>query len=78
MIDNLLSMFGIHKIGLIVGMASQIVRTFEQEFAADVEAKGSAIDGIIALLQTHQAQMVAGQAEQESAPVATPSAAPAA
>lgn len=59
MIEKLFGMFGIHKIGLITGMASQIVRTFDQEFAKDGDAKNAAIDAIIEMLQKHKDQVVA-------------------
>lgn len=62
MIEKLFSVFGIHKIGLITGMASQIVRTFEQEFAKDGDAKNAAIDAIIEMLQRHKDQIVAKDA----------------
>ncbi len=56
MIEKLFSAFGIHKIGLITGMASQIVRTFDQEFKEDGDAKNAAIDAIVEMLQKHKDQ----------------------
>lgn len=57
MIDRLMDVFGygaIHKIGLLTGMASQVARTFEQEFAQDHDSKNAAIDALIELLQKHK------------------------
>ena len=57
MIDRLLEIFGsgaIHKIGMVTGVASQVVRTFEQEFAQDHDAKNAAIDALIELIQKHK------------------------
>lgn len=61
-------MFGIHKIGLITGMASQIVRTFEAEFAKDGDAKNAAIDAIIEMLQKHKDQVASLPPEDPVAP----------
>lgn len=63
--QDLFNIFGIHKIGLLTGMASQIVRTFEQEFKEDDNAKNAAIDAFIIMLQTHK-----NQVEPKSDPVA--------
>ena len=57
MIDRLMDLFGcgaIHKIGLLTGMASQVVMTFEKEFQQDSDAKNAAIDAFIELLQKHK------------------------
>lgn len=57
MIDHLLSIFGveaIHKVGMVVTVASQVVRTFEQEFAKDHNSKKAAIDAVIELLNKHK------------------------
>lgn len=57
MIDRLLGLFspgGIHKIGMITGVASQVIRTFEQEFADNHDGKNAAIDALIELLQKHK------------------------
>ena len=70
MIEKLFSMFGIHKIGLITGMASQIVRTFDQEFAKDQNAKNAAIDAIIDMLQKHKDQVASMPPEAPVAPEA--------
>ena len=54
MIDKLLGMFGIHRLGMLVQVASQVVRTFEQEFAQDCASKNAAIDAIIEILKSHK------------------------
>lgn len=57
MIEKLLEIFGhtgIHKIGMITGVASQVVRTIDQELAGNHEHKVVAIDSIIEILQKHK------------------------
>lgn len=54
MIDKLLGIFGIHRVGMLVTVASQVVRTFEQEFQKDGDSKNAAIDAIIEILQSHK------------------------
>lgn len=54
MIDKFLSIFGVHRVGMVVTVASQVIRTFEQEFAADGNAKNAAIDAIVEILQQHK------------------------
>lgn len=54
MIDKFLSIFGVHRVGMLVTVASQVVRTFEQEFAQDGNAKNAAIDAIVEILQQHK------------------------
>jgi len=57
MIEKLFSVFGlngIHRVGMIVSVASQVVKTFEQEFAQDHDGKNAAIDAIVELLLKHK------------------------
>lgn len=57
MLDKLLSLFGvgaIHRVNMVVNIASQIVNTFEKEFAQDKDGKKAAIDTLIDLLQKHK------------------------
>ncbi len=54
MIDKFLALFGVHRVGMIVTVASQVIRTFEQEFAQDGNAKNAAIDSIIEILNQHK------------------------
>jgi hypothetical protein len=57
MIDQFFSLFqngAVHKIALLTGVCSQVIRTFEQEFAQDQNAKAAAIDTLIDLLQRHK------------------------
>lgn len=57
MIDKFFTMFknsAVHKIALLTGICSQVIRTFEQEFAQDNDAKNLAIDTTIDLLKQHK------------------------
>jgi hypothetical protein len=57
MIDKFFSLFqnsAVHKIALLTGVCSQVIRTFEQEFAQDANSKDAAIDTLIDLLQRHK------------------------
>lgn len=57
MFGSILSSFGvgaIHRLAMITGFTSNIIRTFEQEFANDQNAKNAAIDSIIDLLKSHK------------------------
>ena len=57
MIDKFFSLFqnsAVHKIALLTGVCSQVIRTFEQEFAQDANSKDAAIDTLIDLLQKHK------------------------
>jgi len=53
-LDNLLDVFekdAIHRIGLITTVTSQVLKTFEQEFANSKPSKNAAVKALIALLQ---------------------------
>lgn len=54
MIDKFLSIFGIHRVGMVVTVASQVIRTFESEFAKDGDAKNAAIDAVVEILLNHK------------------------
>lgn len=54
MIDKFLSLFGVHRVGMVLTVASQVIRTFEQEFAQDKDAKNAAIDSIVEVLLQHK------------------------
>lgn len=54
MINRLLSLFGIHRTGMVLGVASNVIRAFEQEFAQDHDAKCAAIAALIDVLQQHK------------------------
>jgi hypothetical protein len=59
MIEKFFSLFketAVHKMAVLTGVCSQIIRTFEQEYAAEPEAKDAAIDTIIDLLQKYKAE----------------------
>jgi len=57
MIDRFLEIFGLgalHKVGMVTGVASQVIRTFEQELAQNHTARNACIDALIELLQKHK------------------------
>lgn len=54
MIDKFLSIFGIHRVGMLTAVASQVIKTFEQEFQKDGDAKNAAIDAMIEILTNHK------------------------
>ena len=57
MIEQLFSIFGkgtAHKLALLTAVGSNVIRTFEQEFAQDKNARDAAIDTLIAILQKHK------------------------
>jgi hypothetical protein len=54
MINELLSTFGVHKGSLILGVASNVVRAFETEFANDHDTKKAAIAALLAILEAHK------------------------
>lgn len=57
MIEKFFEIFkdgAMHKIALLTGMASQVIRTFDQEFSQDKNAKEAAIDTLIDLLKKHK------------------------
>ena len=66
MMDKIFSLFGIHRTGLIMTVASQVIKTFEQEFARDGNAKLAAIDALLSILQQHRE----GEKAIHAAPVA--------
>lgn len=72
MLDQLLSLIGVHRVGLVAGVASQVIRTFEQEFAQDHNAKNAAIDTMIDVLNKHKV-IEAASAPVAPAPVVAPS-----
>ena len=57
MLDKLFEVFGskgVHRISMLCGIASNILKAFETEFKDDKSAKNAAIDTIIDLLQKHK------------------------
>jgi hypothetical protein len=72
MLDGLFSIFkngAIHRTALVTGIASNVVKAFEQEFAQDGNAKDAAIDALIYLLQQHK-NSAAAPAQVASQPAA--------
>lgn len=57
MLDKLLAFLGvgaIHKTAMVAGVASNVVKAFEQEFAQDHNGKNAAIDTLVQLLLAHK------------------------
>jgi hypothetical protein len=57
MIEAFFSMFqnsAVHKIALLTGVCSQVIRTLEQEFSKDKNGKDAAIDTLITLLTQYK------------------------
>lgn len=67
MIDKLLSVFGVHKAGMVIGIASNVIKAFETEYAQDHDAKLAALDTIIAVLKQHRDQMPSSAPAEKSA-----------
>ena len=77
MISQLLSDFGIHKAGMILGVASNVVRAFETEFAQDHEVKVAALAALIDVLEAHRDAPAAPAPVNAPAPAAPVAPAPA-
>jgi hypothetical protein len=57
MLKQLLSIFSsnsVHRLALVTSIGANIIKTFEQEFAQDNDAKNAAIDTLVALLLAHK------------------------
>lgn len=57
MIDQFFALFSnnaVHRVALISSICSNVVRTFEQEFANDKTGKNVALDALVNLLQQHK------------------------
>lgn len=54
MIDKFLSLFGVHRVGMVLTVASQVIKTFEQEFQKDGDSKNAAIDALVEVLLQHK------------------------
>lgn len=54
MMDKLLSLLGIHRVGMVFGIASNIIKAFDQEFQTDTDAKNSAIDSLVKILLSYK------------------------
>ena len=61
MISQILSLFGIHRAGMVLGVASNVIRAFEQEFGQDHDAKKAALAALIDVLQQHKEATVPAQ-----------------
>jgi len=71
MIEEYFKLFqcsAVHKIALIASVCSQVIRTFEQEFAKDPDGRNAAIDTFIELLQKHRAAPLPVEAEAQPTP----------
>lgn len=74
MIEKLFSIFSsnqVSRIALVTTIAANIIKTFEQEFAEDHDAKNAAIDTMIDLLKMHKDSTVQAPKPQENAPPAS-------
>lgn len=77
MIDQLLTDFGIHKSGMIVGVASNVIRAFETEFAENHDVKNAAIAALINVLEAHRnAPQVLAPVASAASPIPAPTPAP--
>lgn len=54
MISGLLAVLGIHKAGMVLGVASNVIRAFEIEFANDHNVRNAALSALIDILQAHK------------------------
>lgn len=57
MFKDVLSMFpsnAIHRLALVASIGSNILKTFDQEFAADMNSKDAAIDALVQLLNAYK------------------------
>lgn len=62
MLAQLLSIFqsnSVHRLALVTSIGANVIKTFEQEFAQDHNAKDAAIDTLVALLQSHKGVVAA-------------------
>ena len=74
MIDKLLSLLGIHRTGLVFGIASNIIKAFDTEFGKDIDAKNAAIDSVVAILLSYKDSVKAAPATPPAITNKTPSA----
>jgi hypothetical protein len=73
MLKELLSIFSsnsVHRLALVTSIGANVIKTFEQEFAADHSAKDAAIDTLVALLQSHKGAPAAPAPAQPPVPPA--------
>lgn len=68
MIDKLLSLLGIHRTGMVFGIASNIIKAFDTEFGKDCDAKNAAIDSIVAILLSYKDSVKAAPITPASLP----------
>jgi len=57
MLDQLLSIFKskpVHSLAMVTSIAANIIKTFEQEYASDKNARDAAIDTLVDLLKLHK------------------------
>jgi len=65
MMDKILSLLGIHRVGMIFGIASNVIKAFEQEYQNDGNSKNAAIDSLVQILLSYKDSV-------KSAPVTPP------
>lgn len=68
MIEKLLSTFGVHQAGMVIGIASNVIKAFETEYAQDHDAKVAALDTLIAVLQQHRDKVTSSAPAKDSEP----------
>ena len=72
--DKLLSLLGIHRTGMVFGIASNIIKAYEQEFQKDHDLKNAAVDALVQILMSYKDSIKLPEsppvAPQDSPPVA--------
>jgi hypothetical protein len=69
MLKELLSIFSsnsVHRLALVASIGSNILKTFDQEFANDPSTKDAAIDTLIELLKSHKGVAPAAPAQPQA------------
>jgi hypothetical protein len=69
MLKDILSIFSsnsVHRLALVASIGSNILKTFEQEFANDLNSKDAAIDTLVELLQSHKGVAPAAPAQPQA------------
>lgn len=63
---NLIEALGIHRSGMVLGIASNVIKAFDHECSKDEKLKISLIDTMISLLQMYKDEIIAkNQPEKE-------------
>jgi hypothetical protein len=70
MMDKLIAFLGIHRTGMVFGIASNIIKAFEGEFQKDHDSKNAAIDCIVQILLSYKDSVTAAPVAPPAVPVA--------